>query len=780
MKKVSLLVLICMILSLVCTTLVACGGEEEHTHEYSDAWTMDGTNHFHLCACGAKSGTAAHADANNDGACDACKVIMAHSHFFSPEWTVDGTNHWHAALCGHTVPALDTAAHTPDELGECTVCGYKAPGVTPDVTTVEKAIAVATAMQKHVIGGTYTPANTYASEVTFDAVKGYLHTCVVVDNIHHFIHDNNNGTATKVMIWGDDQTVDKAADAKCLNGIEINLSEVIGADQTVYGLIELLNFFYTEFPAIGENVEVMTEVRDGYFTFGYADPTGAGTYNVSVSFWLDATYYYVNKLSIVIYTDKYYETYEDSEIQYITFAQHGTPAPDYLPEDVIATGVEFKNAANETITFTNKVAAAIETGVGNYVINLNALGSDQVIFDTLGDITCVIKDAEGNEVDTSKASSFYWDQALTVYLKDEGTFYANITIGEDTYVIPFVAAYAAPTEITALYWIEDGMWNSRMEPVTGNVNAATGMDTILTAELPSGCNPDAFTATIVGDTTDATITENIFDDGWGNEYKAFYFNATVAGTYTVKIASTVDETISATVTLVVTAPPSVEGNATGKWEGGSVMGSYSVNFYPTDETKGVVVVAASARGNSETAIFTYYIEDGEFVAEPVSDEYMMISGIEVAISGVTVNAMVSLTRSATEADAWDTETLGEMPVAPGYVEQEPSNELVAGSGANSATKIVIEATGTYTYTTTIAANSVGYFKIFNPAETSTTWNENWVITATWNNESITFYSAALSNSDFGNGAWTGVDFYLQNGTGSDITIEFTLTVATAE
>lgn len=56
------------------------------------------------------------------------KEAIAHTHNYSEEWSSDRTNHWHACLsevgeCN--APKADVAAHSFDENDVCTVCGYE-------------------------------------------------------------------------------------------------------------------------------------------------------------------------------------------------------------------------------------------------------------------------------------------------------------------------------------------------------------------------------------------------------------------------------------------------------------------------------------------------------------------------------------------------------------------------------------------------------------------------------------------------------------------------------
>lgn len=160
--------LVSIVLSGACAislTAAACdSGDTQgttHEHSYASTWTFDSTNHWHAATCGddTKSDEAAHVDANNDGKCDVCDYTYPHEHVYSPEWTSDEKNHWHEALCGHdTVSGQE--AHTPDATGYCTVCGYKVSD--PDVSTIEKAIEVATLSMDKVetANGTITYRNT--------------------------------------------------------------------------------------------------------------------------------------------------------------------------------------------------------------------------------------------------------------------------------------------------------------------------------------------------------------------------------------------------------------------------------------------------------------------------------------------------------------------------------------------------------------------------------------------------------------------------------------------
>ncbi len=110
---------------------VEYGDLAEHT--YGTEWKSDGTNHWHECTCGAKSGEAAHnggtATCTEKAKCTVCAVEYGNlaEHTYGTEWKSDGTNHWHECTCG---AKTEEAAHsggtaTCTEKAKCTVCAVE-------------------------------------------------------------------------------------------------------------------------------------------------------------------------------------------------------------------------------------------------------------------------------------------------------------------------------------------------------------------------------------------------------------------------------------------------------------------------------------------------------------------------------------------------------------------------------------------------------------------------------------------------------------------------------
>ena len=76
-KRILSLVLSVVLVFGALVALTACGGSHEHTFE--EAWTTDATNHWHKATCEhaeEQGDLGAHADADNNGACDVCNYTM--------------------------------------------------------------------------------------------------------------------------------------------------------------------------------------------------------------------------------------------------------------------------------------------------------------------------------------------------------------------------------------------------------------------------------------------------------------------------------------------------------------------------------------------------------------------------------------------------------------------------------------------------------------------------------------------------------------------------------
>ena len=105
-------------------TFISCEMNVEHVHIFSEEWTYDETNHWHVATCGHEevSDKAEHSfgeweiiteateeeEGLKERSCTVCGYTeenkiekLEHTHKFAEEWTNDETYHWHVATCGH-------------------------------------------------------------------------------------------------------------------------------------------------------------------------------------------------------------------------------------------------------------------------------------------------------------------------------------------------------------------------------------------------------------------------------------------------------------------------------------------------------------------------------------------------------------------------------------------------------------------------------------------------------------------------------------------------------
>ena len=84
----------------VCKACKAVYGELG-AHVFSDEWTIDRYQHWHVCAvCRAKETERLnHFDQDDDHLCDTCGYQIT-DHTFGTDWSMDETSHWHAcSMC---------------------------------------------------------------------------------------------------------------------------------------------------------------------------------------------------------------------------------------------------------------------------------------------------------------------------------------------------------------------------------------------------------------------------------------------------------------------------------------------------------------------------------------------------------------------------------------------------------------------------------------------------------------------------------------------------------
>ena len=323
MKK---LVYVVLCLALI-FALAACA-EHEHTYN-TEQWASNAYGHWHVANCehtDEVADVAAHTDANNDGTCDICAYNGGHEHGYQDSWDSDATDHWHSSECGHAVVA-DKAAHTYNEVGVCTVCGYEV-GVSPE--TVAEAIELGVKQAGAVKDGmiTINSENAYASNketIKYQISTGKFYANILSDS---GMMDGGYGD----MVWVNEKTeqwiglkedgsvygytyVDGVLQAMQqydeTNGVGIDtdsvkgytFESVIGYGDRYIGVDGLVSGLYELGAEYSNNNDIATEVVDGVYSFEYSfvfeGEYSLNYYTVAVSFEL-ADDYYIDNVAVTI------------------------------------------------------------------------------------------------------------------------------------------------------------------------------------------------------------------------------------------------------------------------------------------------------------------------------------------------------------------------------------------------------------------------------------------------------------------------------------------------
>ena len=301
--KRSLKLLLCIMA--IAALLVSCelpmAPNDTHGHEFADA------NNDNICdVCGNNDGAATHGhdfvDANEDEVCDTC-AAAAHKHTYQSAWSYDDDYHWHAATCAHSSEVADKAAHTTDALGVCTVCDVKVAG--PDVSTIDKAIALAVSQKASVKAGT-------VGALYFEYRADYLYVKNVESGVEYFYSANGDGVLG-VIKTTDQAYPDTMATVDNLEGPAINLAgawDFYGAEDLVKTLWEKAN----EENALAGDVVVSIEDGVYSFTFGLDN---YGPVVTTVEFTLDEDAYFIDSVKVTA-NEYYYGNYtEDDNGSYV-------------------------------------------------------------------------------------------------------------------------------------------------------------------------------------------------------------------------------------------------------------------------------------------------------------------------------------------------------------------------------------------------------------------------------------------------------------------------------
>ncbi|MBQ3505490.1 MAG: hypothetical protein IJA89_01815 [Clostridia bacterium] len=577
-------------ISLTLAMLMACSlfvGCKDHEHTYADEWKSDATKHWRESTCDEEDdcGDAitdidGHVDANKDGACDVCAYVVC-AHEYATEWSFDATNHWHAATCGCDVKK-DEAAHTANAAGvACSVCGAS---MTPDVSDVAKALAVATAQKSNVVGGEIAiPREENSGLVTYEFGNSYLH---VTDTVGTYVDEyyyslDANGDLFAVTVDGDGNVINYGAvnainEVKYLEGYYFAmLSGYIGE---AYGVEDLLNVLY-EIGVDDANGDFVATVTEGVYSYSFMYYYEGDLMDVSVSFELNESNYAVEKANVSV--DVYGTIHFDDEWNAIPNYQEteagsgvyelleGAEGSNYTYEitQEFESVVENPYVADDLLITSFKAVDAQGNEIGDEVTVKRSMdGNLYYTYIYLAEVlpeTAVIglnaMNVSGEAIDDLKLfASFTTDDygvpCLSLNSVEVGEYDIVVSVNGIEKALTVKVEQPAPTEINAIRWTFVEEWDDwyseyidvlQSSPVS-EIVAVVGEDVYVGTTVDYG--DSAYTATSA--TEDLLTAETLSDDAY-NEAEAYQVDTSVAGEYEITFTSTAASTVTATLKVTV-------------------------------------------------------------------------------------------------------------------------------------------------------------------------------------------------------------------------------------
>ena len=606
MKRVSILVLV--VVALV-VALASCATTPAHTHTYGTEFKYNETQHWIGATCteagcaDVKIAAANHFDKNEDGFCDACAYDLGHEHTYDTAWESDDTHHWHAANCGCAdVAPADKAEHDVNDLGVCEVCDKLV--AAPDVTTVEKAIAVGASQRGQVVSGSVQQTSDYSGSYTlYTYAPDY--TLYIGAGSELWLSKSGDEYVGVQVAYGEVSKYDYEDVEQLMTEGYLYDGQFIGYYDTFYGAENLVKGLYEIASIDDAAANLVANVSDGVYSFtfdlcGYEeiyddDGTILGTVvnsitKVSVTFTLADTYYID---SITVNTARYFqvETVE-GKASIVEGAEPDskysvTVVQDTALWDNIYTAERMEFASFELVDeYDQPIAEKITVELGSpalYVYFTNVLPITANISFDAPEVT--VEDyAFNNYVNAQDGYVVFYPGNADA----PGTYTVTIATANVTKTFEVEVVVPELEYVNASGVIEETDWWGDTYYVLGDLENATvtaGEEFLFTAMANNPFCDNTVTVVITdadGNVVDVTLGETtewveVNYESSNVTFKTVTFDA--AGTYTVTLTSTVNENLTDSFTVTVEA--AAGGDDTGATQSLKVAeldGVYNINF----------------------------------------------------------------------------------------------------------------------------------------------------------------------------------------------------------
>lgn len=552
--------------------------DANHTHNFSDEWSKDENGHWHdttgTCEHDLTSEYGAH-EGMEDGVCDVCEYkdfAADHTHALETEYSKDYTHHWYNVTCSHTA-FVEKAAHVDEDGdGECDVCLGK---------TFDSVIADATSDEyKEFVKNGYVAFEdeSGSSEYYYEFGDNYLFLLDVAAGWKYWYHNYNDALfAMKETGAGvvEKAYTDPDMGLSYVNGLNFNTGYyVTGA----YGLENTIATLYEQ--AANHNSYFNCYADGDAFVFEY-DYLFEGYYSyivkVSVSFEIGEAEVYSYDTRDYVYFDfveaadikvDIYEIDETGVVgntpylyYYYTVAQMGGEQNAVSPFDPAEYFVNSYDLSYNDELVTDDTVVEVELGKGAnlYYANVDSKSGD-FSFETL---TFVVTDADGNEYYDLSVEDYGDNLYIGAYGAAEGTYTVTVTSLNTEKVIKVKVAAPALSSFDSAVQTDDG------KMAVSEYNVFVGA----TLEVMSKVNANADASYSIAITSDnaadavLVVPESTAAVGEWNYYygnaSTITFNA--VGEYTIVLTSLADDTYTATLTVTVSEPPTIEELLSGNY-----------------------------------------------------------------------------------------------------------------------------------------------------------------------------------------------------------------------
>ncbi len=646
MKKKGILLLLCLSLTSATLGFVACGETETpHEHTYDTTkWESDATKHWHAATCEhstEKADVDGHVDENVDGTCDTCGYNGDHVHTFENVWQSDATGHWKKADCFHDVTS-GVEAHTADEMGDCTVCGYHVSD--PDVSTVAKALNFAKANVGKVENGSITLNGDYFGTITdYVYANGYLYTNTKqTQNTESAAYEeswystdakgaifavkrNQEGVVTRMTEFSDNISEDNLKGYQFVSPVTSTIGDFYGLEDLIAGLYE-----------VGEtnlNKDFEQKVEKGKYSFSFGYFEDGELYVVEVDFTLSGEYYIDNaNVKVTSYgsefnwdtfeSDTLYEvvpgaTEDDADTYKVKEGAEGYVKANYTVAQNVQAVVENEYPAEEVLVSSYKLVDAtsaevsdtltIEKGETVYLYLAEVAPETAIIGLTDVNATGEAVDAYEIFIGSEEDESGNWAIYVRSYTVGEHTVTLNVNGVAKTLTVTVVEAQPTALNVNGYEYGGTDWWGDAYYvpvSVASEITVYTGTTVILSAEANKGDNVSC-TATVNGA---AATLEGL---NWQNPeaYEGGFVDAlkldtTTAGTYTVVFASAALETLTETITVNVVDRPDMSEVLSGKY-------IYQANGYNAWEVEFAPESDGATKGTMTIAQYVYELDEDE-------------------------------------------------------------------------------------------------------------------------------------------------------------------------